>query len=196
VLGALLLVWSTMAHADIVPPNLRPCEGMTPGAACSTDRCTAGKCQEYAGLSCKQHDLFACLMCRAAEGGVPRDGDDGGDIACAAACATTHVPCFGCVPDDSAKESASTTYRWDDCMTKDAGETCRTESCDEGRCGEVCEECGDGGKCEPTVCVPRCVLPKPEGMPRRPLALGVALGAVCAAAVGAYVWRRRRRSKA
>jgi hypothetical protein len=159
------------ARADVVPPNLRGCEGLAAGAACLTDACGHGTCQTY-GV-CKDFDFAACLVCRRADAG-----------ACDDACRTTRKPCFGCVPA-APESSPSPIYRFDDCVTKKSGDACRTPSCGAGVCGCDAPPCTDGML---------CVVPVPRGW-WWVVAIAGAVAAALTIAVAVRAQRRRAETR-
>jgi hypothetical protein len=77
VLAALLLI-STAARADLVPPNLVDCRDKAPGAACRQPDGGDGTCQPS---TCTRHDYsqgipprsvpYDCLLCRPAPAEKP-----------------------------------------------------------------------------------------------------------------------------
>jgi hypothetical protein len=174
VLGATL---ATPARADILPPNLRQCEGAQEGQPCQTDTCAPGTCRTT-GIQCK-HTSPDCLLCTLTH-----------TAPCDEVCKVTRAPCVLCVPREPSLEAKRRFDRWDDCRDKREGDTCKTIACDDGVC--ALPECNEA-PCAPSQL--SCLVPPPSSLPRR-LALGgggalaVALGSL--AAVRA---RRRRRGK-
>ena len=153
------------SRADVLPSNVRPCEGASPGAPCKTDRCNPGACGTLPGTSCAASDLAACVLCNKADAG-----------SCEAACERKTAPCFLCVPTDLAKEIAdsrepSRVDRYSDCSARKPGDTCRTEACDEGRCVE-----GNGAGDDSSL---RCVVLEPPAHGK-----SVAILAIVALVVG------------
>lgn len=119
------------ARADIAPANVRGCEGVTAGGACTTDACNPGVCTVLDRLGCKESDAIGCLACWQRDAG-----------SCEEACASRVRPCVVCVPPEGparARELAAAsatppTWRFDDCAARRAGDRCVTPACAAGEC--------------------------------------------------------------
>lgn len=168
----------SLARADVAPANVRGCDGVAVGAACTTDACNPGVCTTMERLGCKESDLAGCLLCRQRDAG-----------ACEDACATRVRPCVVCLPPEGparARELAAAsaqprTWRFDDCVQRRAGDRCVTPACAPGECAAR-----EGG--EPTCAVP------PPATPRAAWAGGAAL-LVAVTGVLVLLWRRRARAR-
>src|SRR6185437_2155836 len=118
-------VHAAEARADVMPPNLRPCEGAHDGQPCDSDACTPGTCRTTPKLLCKQMPP-GCAECMLLE----RDGG----ASCNEACAHTLAPCILCFPRDPARDAERHVDRWSDCLGKQAGDACKTPGCEDGAC--------------------------------------------------------------
>jgi hypothetical protein len=173
------------ARADVVPSNVRPCEGATEGQPCQTDECTPGTCRATTGLLCKDEppDCWPCMF-----------GMIDAGRSCDEVCASTRRPCVVCLSGAPKSDAGHPVYRWHDCHDKHPGEACKTEACEDGRCEPP--PC-DAPPCPPPDAGLECAPARPDAPPS-PLVLGVAGGLVLllgALAGGGIRWRRARRSR-
>jgi hypothetical protein len=169
------------ARADIVPPNVRPCEGTTEGQPCQTDECTPGTCRTTPGLLCKDESP-ECLPCMLGMIDAGRSCDE--------LCASTRRPCVLCVSGAPAPDDGRHVYRFRDCYDKHPGDACKTEACEDGKCEPP--PC-DAPPCPPPDTDLECAPARPNVSPS-PLVLGVAGGLVLLLGVlaGGRIRRRLR----
>lgn len=125
-----LVLASSVARADMLPANVRPCDDKQVGERCTTDDCHPGACGTIANARCPASDPTGCVLCRARDAGP-----------CDEECARKTTPCVFCLADDPSLRRAPDPKmdRFAPCGAHEIGAACRTTTCDLGACTE-----GDG----------------------------------------------------